>query len=99
MELFANGALCLLLRPGAQPEGAFGPPEILKTLHSNYDILRNFPIIKVKFSILIIFKKSFTVLKYYFALLAGAVLSRCNRCSCIGPRASGAPRHGVWVDC
>ena len=21
-----------------------------------------------------------------------------SRCSCIGPRASGAPRHGVWVD-
>jgi len=26
-------------------------------------------------------------------------LNRCNSCSCIGPRASEAPRHGVWVDC
>jgi len=26
------------------------------------------------------------------ALYAGPALSRCNRCSCIGPRASGAPR-------
>jgi len=31
-------------------------------------------------------------------LKAGPALSRCNRCSCIGPRASGAPRYGVWVD-
>ena len=30
---------------------------------------------------------------------AGPALSRCNRCSCIGPRASVAPRHGVWVYC
>jgi len=28
----------------------------------------------------------------------GRPLSRCNRCSCIGPRASGAPRHAVWID-
>jgi len=31
------------------------------------------------------------------AVSSGPALSRCNRCSCIGPRASGAPRHGVWV--
>ena len=28
----------------------------------------------------------------------GPALSRCNRCSCIGPRASAAPRHYIWVD-
>ena len=22
-----------------------------------------------------------------------------GRCSSIGPRASGSPRHGVWIDC
>ena len=32
------------------------------------------------------------------SLHPGPALSRCNRCSCIGPRAPGAPRHGVWVD-
>jgi len=37
---------------------AFVPPEIFKTLHSNFDICRNFQRIKVKFYILIIFKKS-----------------------------------------
>ena len=49
--------------PGAQPGeafGAFAPPEIFKTLHSNSDIYRNFQIIKLKFCILIIFKKSLT---------------------------------------
>ena len=31
---------------------------------------------------------------------AGPALSRCNRCSCTGfSSASGAPRHGVWIDC
>jgi len=28
---------------------------------------------------------------------AGPALSRCNRCDCIGPRASGVPRHGGWA--
>ena len=28
---------------------------------------------------------------------ARPALSRCNRCSRIGPRASGASRHGVWT--
>jgi len=32
-------------------------------------------------------------------LQTGPASSRCNRCSRIGPRASGAPRHGVLVDC
>jgi len=32
------------------------------------------------------------------ALLPGPALSQCNRSSCIGPCASGAPRHGDWVD-
>jgi len=47
---------------GAQPGGAFGtfsPPEIFKTLHNNFDICRNFQRIKMKFYILIIFKKSY----------------------------------------
>jgi len=34
------------------------PPEIFKTLHSNFDICRNFQRIKMKFFILIVFKKS-----------------------------------------
>jgi len=38
---------------------AFAPPENFKTLHSNFDICRNFQRIKIKFYILIIFKKSF----------------------------------------
>jgi len=50
------------LESGAQPGGggafgAFAPPEIFKTLHSNFDICRNFQIIKLKYSILIIFMK------------------------------------------
>ena len=48
---------------GAQPRGrafgAFAIPEIFKTLHSNFDICRNFQRIKMKFYILIIFKKSY----------------------------------------
>jgi len=35
------------------------PPEIFRTLHSNFDICRNFQRIKMKFCILIIFEKSF----------------------------------------
>jgi len=37
--------------------GAFAPTEIFKTLHSNFDICRNFQRIKMKSYILIIFKK------------------------------------------
>ena len=40
-------------------EGTFAAPEIFKTLHSNFDICRNFQRIKMKFYILIIFKKSY----------------------------------------
>jgi len=50
-------------RTGAQQGGAFGAfaptPEIFKTLHSNFDICRNFQRIKMKFYILINFKKSY----------------------------------------
>jgi len=35
--------------------GHLPPPEIFKTLHSNFDICRNFERIKMKFYILIIF--------------------------------------------
>ena len=45
--------------PGAQPGGGICPPNIFKTLHSNFDIYRNFQRIKMKFYILIIFKKSY----------------------------------------
>jgi len=38
--------------------GGIFRPEIFKTLHSNFDICRNFQIIKLKYCILIIFKKS-----------------------------------------
>jgi len=47
---------------GAQAVGAFGAfsiPKIFKTLHSNFDICRNFQRIKMKFHILIIFNKSY----------------------------------------
>jgi len=40
--------------------GHLPPPEIFKTLPSNFDICRNFQTIKLKFCIFIIFKKSFT---------------------------------------
>jgi len=40
--------------------GGNSPPESFKLLHSNFDVWRNFQIIKLKFCILIIFKKSFT---------------------------------------
>jgi len=39
-------------------EGHLPPPELFKTLHSNFDICRNFQIIKLKYCILILFKKS-----------------------------------------
>jgi len=39
--------------------GAFAPPEIFKSLHSTFDICKNFQKIKMKFHILIIFKKSY----------------------------------------
>jgi len=46
--------------PGAQPGGIWGifPPKNFKTLHNNFDICRNFQRIKMKYDILIIFKKS-----------------------------------------
>jgi len=28
----------------------------------------------------------------------GPALSRCNRCSCIGPSAFGGPPNRVWAD-
>ena len=47
----------ILYSPGAKPGGAFGafPRENFKTLHSNFDICRNFQRIKMKFYILITF--------------------------------------------
>jgi len=43
----------------ARNQGGICPPEIFKILHSNFDICRNFQRIKMKFYILIIFKKSY----------------------------------------
>ena len=43
---------------GAKPGGGICPTEIFNTLHSNFDICRNFQRIKMKFYNLIIFKKS-----------------------------------------
>ena len=59
---------------GAQPGGAFGafaPPEIFKTLHSNFDICRNFERIKMKFYIPIIFQKSY----WNFSLSCSLIIS------------------------
>ena len=39
--------------------GGHLPPEIFKALHSNFDICRNFQRIKMKFFILMFFKKSY----------------------------------------
>jgi len=39
--------------------GHLPPAKIFKTLHSNFDICKNFQRIKMKFYILIIFKKSY----------------------------------------
>jgi len=44
-------------RGGGGIWGICAPPEIFKTLHSNFDICKNFQKIKMKFDILIIFKK------------------------------------------
>jgi len=49
--------------------GAFAPPEIFKTLHSNFDICRNFQRIKMKFYILIIFKKSYLNFSLFCSLI------------------------------
>jgi len=50
-----------ILPPGrrATRGGKMPPPEIIKTLQSNFDICRNFQRIKIKFYVLIIFKKSY----------------------------------------
>ena len=58
----AFAELYRLLRAGAQPGGnlePLPPPEIFKTLQSNFDVSRNFQIIKLKYCVLIILKKSY----------------------------------------
>jgi len=45
-------------RRATRGRGIWPPPEILKTLHSNFDICRNFQRIKMNFYIPIILKKS-----------------------------------------
>ena len=61
--------------PGTQPGGGhLPPPEIFKTLHSNFDICRNFQRIKMKFYILIIFKKSY----WSFSLACSLIISLPN---------------------
>jgi len=66
--------------PGAQPGGrafgAFPPPEIFKTFHSNFDIYRNFQRIKMKFYILTIFKKFYWNFSFFFVLLVNYLLTR-----------------------
>ena len=49
--------------------GAFVPPKIFKTLHSNFDICRNFQR-KMKFYILIIFKKSYLIFSLSCSLIS-----------------------------
>jgi len=51
--------------------GAFDPPEIFKTLHSNFDICRNFQRLKMKFCILIIFRKPYL----NFSLSCSSIIS------------------------
>ena len=65
------------ISPGAQPGGGISgicPPELFKTLYSNFDIWRNFQITKLKFCILFIFKKS--LLKFLFVLLVKHLFTR-----------------------
>jgi len=57
---FKEAEITILVRRSTRAGhlGAFGSPEIFKTLHRNFDICRNFQRIKMKFYIPIIFKKS-----------------------------------------
>jgi len=57
-----------------QGRGHLPPPEIFKTLHSNFDICRNFQRIKMKFYILIIFMKSY----WSFSLACSLIISLPN---------------------
>jgi len=50
------------------------PLENFKTLHSNFDICRNFQRIKMKFYTLIIFRKALS--EFFFVLLVNYLLTR-----------------------
>ena len=52
------------------------PPEIFKTLHSNFDICRNFQRIKMKFYFLNIFRKSY----WNFSLFYSIIISLQDLC-------------------
>jgi len=39
------------------------------------------------------------MIKDMVPLQTGPAWNRRNRCDCIGPRASGAPRYGGWAGC
>jgi len=54
--------------------GHLPPTEIFKTLHSIFDICRNFQIIKLKYCILIILRK--VLLEFFFVVLANYLLTR-----------------------
>jgi len=60
--------------PGAQPGGAFAPPEDFKTLHSNFDKCRNFRKTKIKFSYSNHLRK--VLFEIFFVLLVNYLLTR-----------------------
>jgi len=64
----------------------FSSNVFFKTLHSNFDICRNFEKIKMKFYILIIFKKSY----WNFSLPCSLIISYCVR-------GSNNARHYAYV--
>ena len=66
-----------VITTGAQPGEAFGPYapfDNFKTLHRNFDICRNFQMIKMKFCNLIVFKK--VLFQFFFVLLLNYLLTR-----------------------
>jgi len=58
-----------LCKSQARNQGAFAPPEIFKTLHGTFDICRNFQRIKMKFYIVIIFKKPYLSFSLFYWLI------------------------------
>ena len=80
-EVNISLVLAAYCHTGAQPGRLWGclPPENFKTLHSNFDISRNLQRIKMRFSILIIFKKSYIEICTKKVYLNTKVVPRLNK--------------------
>jgi len=70
-KLCAPSSTWRTTHPRRATRGGKFPPEIFKTLHRNFDIYRNFRRIKMKFYILINFKKSY----WNFSLSCSLIIS------------------------